>query len=116
MCFASVGTDTGGSIRIPSALCGVVGLKPTFGLVSVEGIVPLALSLDHAGPIARSAEDACIVLEAIAGAYPQGAMRPDYRRLEHHVPKPIRLGLPAHYFFDRIDGEVRELIDSAARV
>jgi len=70
MGFASLGTDTGGSIRIPSALCGIVGLKPTFGLVNVSGVVPLAVSFDHVGPIARSVTDACIVLESIAGKYP----------------------------------------------
>jgi aspartyl-tRNA(Asn)/glutamyl-tRNA(Gln) amidotransferase subunit A len=116
MCFASVGTDTGGSIRIPSALCGVVGLKPTFGLVSVEGIVPLASSLDHAGPMARSVEDACMVLESIAGEYPKGAARPDYRRLRSTAPRSFRLGLPAHYFFDCVHDEVRESIDAAIGV
>jgi len=116
MCSASVGTDTGGSVRIPSALCGVVGLKPTFDLVSVDGIVPLALSLDHAGPITRSVEDACIILDAIAGEYPKGAARPDYRRLNSNLPKRFRLGWPEHYFFDRVDGEVRELIEAATRV
>lgn len=66
--LASLGTDTGGSIRIPAALCGVVGLKPTFGRVSRTGLLPLAPSLDHVGPLARSAEDAAVVLQAIAGA------------------------------------------------
>ncbi len=65
--IASLGTDTGGSIRTPSSLCGVVGLKPTFGRVSKHGVVPLAWSLDHVGPIARSVEDVAILLEAIAG-------------------------------------------------
>lgn len=63
--FASIGTDTGGSIRIPAALCGIVGLKPTFGFVSCEGVIPLAVTLDHAGPLARSVDDAAIVLDAI---------------------------------------------------
>src|ERR1700735_807900 len=63
--YGATGTDTGGSIRIPAALCGVVGLKPTFGLVSVKGVVPLAKTLDHAGPMARSVTDVCIVLDAI---------------------------------------------------
>ena len=84
--YAATGTDTGGSIRIPSALCGVVGLKPTFGLVSVEGVVPLARTLDHAGPMARTVTDACIMLEAIAGNYPRGAIRPDYRSSARVVP------------------------------
>jgi aspartyl-tRNA(Asn)/glutamyl-tRNA(Gln) amidotransferase subunit A len=116
MCFASVGTDTGGSIRIPSALCGIVGLKPTFGLVSVAGIVPLAQSLDHAGPLARSVTDVCIALEAITGEYPKSAVRPDHRKLRSALPKRFRLGWPEHYFFDRVDAEVREAIEAAAKV
>jgi aspartyl-tRNA(Asn)/glutamyl-tRNA(Gln) amidotransferase subunit A len=116
MCFASIGTDTGGSIRIPSALCGVVGLKPTFGLVSVEGVVPLAPSLDHAGPLARRVGDACIMLEVIAGEYPKGVARPDHRRLARMHVKEVRLGWPAHYFFDRVDPELRQAIEKAAAV
>jgi aspartyl-tRNA(Asn)/glutamyl-tRNA(Gln) amidotransferase subunit A len=116
MCFASVGTDTGGSIRIPAALCGVVGLKPTFGLISMGGIVPLAKSLDHAGPITRSPSDACIVLEAIAGNSPNGAQRFDYRKRARSLPKRFRLGWCEHYFFDRVDGEVRQVMEEAARV
>ena len=69
-CIASLGTDTGGSIRIPASLCGIVGLKPTFGRVSRRGVVPLAWSLDHAGPMTRSVEDAALVLQAIAGHDP----------------------------------------------
>lgn len=116
MCFASVGSDTGGSIRIPSALCGVVGLKPTFGLVSVAGIVPLAHSLDHAGPLAGSVTDACIMLEAIAGEYPKGTQRPDHRKLRSALPKRFRLGCSEDYFLDRVDPEVRGLIEAAAKV
>jgi aspartyl-tRNA(Asn)/glutamyl-tRNA(Gln) amidotransferase subunit A len=116
MCFASVGTDTGGSIRIPSALCGIVGLKPTFDLVSVAGIVPLASSLDHAGPLARGVTDACILLEAIVGDYPKSAVRPDHRKLRSILPKRLRLGWPEHYFFDRVDAEVRDAIEAAAKV
>lgn len=116
MCFGSLGTDTGGSIRIPSSLCGVVGLKPTFGLVSVEGIVPLAVSLDHAGPIARSVADVCILLESIAGEYPKGPTRPDHRKLGHILPKKFRIGWPEHYFFERVDSEVLRLIEDAGRV
>src|SRR5439155_713074 len=65
MCYAAVGTDTAGSIREPAALCGVVGLKPTFDLVSTRGIIPLSRSLDHAGPIARCVEDVAILLDSI---------------------------------------------------
>lgn len=116
MCFGSIGTDTGGSIRIPSALCGTVGLKPTFGLVNLEGIVPLCASLDHAGPIARSVVDACILLEAVAGEFPKGAPRPDYRKLGRALPKKFRVGWPEHYFLERVDPEVLTLIENAVRV
>ncbi len=116
MGFASAGTDTGGSIRIPSALCGIVGLKPTFGLVSVSGVVPLAVSFDHAGPIARSVTDACILLESIAGKYPKGAVRPDHRKLRENPPARFRLGWPKHFFFDRLDDEVRRLVEATAKV
>ncbi len=115
MCFGSFGTDTGGSIRIPSALCGIVGLKPTFGLVSVAGVIPLAESLDHVGPIARSVTDACILLEAIAGKYPTPSAAPDYRKLPRIRPRRIRLGWPDRYFFDRVDREVCERIDAAVK-
>jgi aspartyl-tRNA(Asn)/glutamyl-tRNA(Gln) amidotransferase subunit A len=115
MGFASVGTDTGGSIRIPSALCGIVGLKPTFGLVSCEGVVPLARSFDHAGPMARTVADACILLEAIAGKYPSGEIRPDYRTLRKARPRRFRVGWPKDYFFDKVDAEVLEALEAAAK-
>ena len=115
MGFASVGTDTGGSIRIPSALCGIVGLKPTFGLVSTAGVVPLGITFDHAGPIARSVADACIMLEAIAGKYPRGEARPDHRKLRKNRPRRFRIGLPKEFFFERLDGEVRRLVEAAAK-
>jgi len=113
--YAATGTDTGGSIRIPAALCGVVGLKPTFGLVSVAGVVPLAKTLDHAGPMARSVTDVCIILDAIAGDYPPGAIRPDPRKLRKGHPRKFRIGWPKQYFFERIDREVHDAIESAAK-
>ena len=67
MAMAALGTDTGGSIRIPASLCGVVGLKPTFGRVSLRGVIPLSWNLDHVGPLTRSVEDAALMLEIIAG-------------------------------------------------
>ncbi len=115
MCFASVGTDTGGSIRVPASLCGIVGMKPTYGLVSVEGTVPLAPGFDHAGPMARNVADACIVLEAIAGNYPKGMARPDYRTLRKNRPRKLRLGWPKDYFFERVDSEVRRLVERAVQ-
>src|ERR1700682_5207586 len=67
MCFGALGTDTGGSIRTPASFCSVVGFKPTYGLVSIRGIIPLTLSLDHCGPLTRTVEDAAILLNALAG-------------------------------------------------
>src|SRR5438105_262821 len=67
LCAAALGSDTGGSIRIPASLCGCVGLKPTYGLLPLDGVVPLGWSLDHAGPLARTVEDAGILLDALSG-------------------------------------------------
>jgi aspartyl-tRNA(Asn)/glutamyl-tRNA(Gln) amidotransferase subunit A len=86
-CFAAVGTDTGGSIRIPAAYCGVAGLKPSYGLVSLEGVQPLSWSLDHAGPLARSCADAGLLLEAMSG-------RPC--RVTPAPLRGLRLGLMMH--------------------
>ncbi len=116
MCFGSFGTDTGGSIRIPAALCGIVGLKPTYGLVSVSGVIPLAHSFDHAGPLARGVVDTCILLEAIAGKYPHGAIRLDFRRLRRTRLRRFRLGRPKEYFFERIDPQVQHAINDAVKV
>ena len=110
-----MGTDTGGSIRIPAALCGIVGLKPTYGLVSVAGVVPLAETLDHVGPLARNVTDVCIMLQAVAGKYPKGARAPDHRRLRKSIPRRFRLGWPKQYFFDRVDAEVQRAIDAAGK-
>lgn len=116
MCFASMGTDTGGSIRIPAALCGIVGLKPTYGLVSVAGVIPLAESLDHAGPLARSVADACIMLQAVAGQYPEGATPADFRILARNRSQRFRLGWPSEYFFERVAPEVQRAIEAATKV
>jgi len=115
MGFGSLGTDTGGSIRVPSSLCSIVGLKPTFGLVSTAGVVPLSVSFDHVGPLARSVTDACILLEAIAGKYPRGEKRPDYRKLRANRPRRFRVGMPKHLYFKRIDSEVQRLVEAAAK-
>src|SRR5579864_812934 len=96
MCFAAIGTDTAGSIREPAALCGVVGLKPTYGLVSTRGIIPLSVSLDHAGPITRSVEDAAIVLDAIVdkpGKFRE-SLSPELSR--------FTVGIPRKYFFENL--------------
>ncbi len=119
--FASVGTDTGGSIRIPAALCGIVGLKPTYGRVSCYGVVPLARSLDHAGPLARTVADVAILLRTIAGRDPLDpttAARavPDYPgALKGRRLGKVRLGWPREYFFEHVDAEVQKAVESAGK-
>lgn len=110
LCFASVGTDTGGSIRIPAAACGVVGLKPSYGEVPCDGIVPLSMSLDHAGPIARSVNDVWLMYRCLVGQTPvEPLIRADAPALRH-----VRLGIPEAYFFDLLDEEVRARFHEAA--
>ncbi|HXM99346.1 MAG TPA: amidase [Candidatus Dormibacteraeota bacterium] len=114
LCFASVGTDTGGSLRIPAALCGVTGLKPTHGNVSDEGIIPLSPSLDCTGPLARSSRDAAILLRAISkqNTFPSSSWSPAklFRK-----PSKIRLGIPQEFFFDVLVEEVANYFDRALR-
>jgi aspartyl-tRNA(Asn)/glutamyl-tRNA(Gln) amidotransferase subunit A len=122
--LGALGTDTGGSIRIPAAACGVTGLKPTFGLVSRAGIVPLSWTLDHAGPIARSVEDCALLLDALAGYDPADpdsldVVAPGYAAALTSAPQPeeslrgTRLGVPDRYFFRSIDPEVGAAVRAA---
>lgn len=116
LCAAAIGSDTGGSIRIPSALCGVVGLKPTFGRVSVHGVFPLAPSFDHVGPITRSALDAALVLECIAGRDSLDATslaRPGKHFQPTAKPKRVRLGRPKEHFWVNMDPQVRRIAETA---
>ena len=116
--FAALGTDTGGSIRQPAALCGVVGLKPSYGRVSRYGLVAFASSLDQAGPITKTVEDAALLLQVMAGKDPR-----DSTTLDHPVPdypaaltgdlKGVRLGLPKEYFIGGIDPQVDAAVRAA---
>lgn len=116
--FLAMGTDTGGSIRIPSSICGTSGIKPTLGRVSRAGVTSLSWALDHAGPIARSVEDLAIGLQAVAGfdAADRASLDapvPDYRDGLHGGIKGLRVGVPANFFFDRIDPEVESAVRAA---
>lgn len=127
MAYGGLGTDTGGSVRIPAALCGVAGLKPTYGRVSRHGVLPLAWSLDHVGPLARTVADLALLLQAIAG--------PDSRDLTAAaVPVPdypaslqgpegargLRVGVPRQFYFDNVHpgvaAAVRDAIDQLSRL
>ncbi len=122
MTLGALGTDTGGSIRTPASLCGITGLKPTYGRVSRRGITPLSWALDHAGPMARSAADAAIILKVIAGHDPQDETSseepvPDYTKaLTDQRLKHLRIGVPQEYFFDNVDDEVLKAIHAAILV
>ncbi len=127
LCAGATGTDTGGSIRQPASLCGIVGMKPTYGRVSRYGVIAFASSLDHPGPFGRTVEDAAALLEAMAGVdpldatsipAPVGAYRQAARAGREGL-KGVRLGLPAEYFQPGMDAEVeaavRAAIDELAR-
>ena len=116
--IATLGSDTGGSIRQPAALCGVVGLKPTYGLVSRYGLIAFASSLDQIGPFARTVEDAAIMLGAIAGHDPLDSTSfkadvPDYRAEAKRHQGPWRLGIPKEYFGAGLDPEVNAAVERA---
>lgn len=122
-CFASLGTDTGGSIRQPAALCGCVGIKPTYGRVSRYGLIAYGSSLDQIGPLARSAEDCAIVLQAIAGHDPRDSTS-DPRPVDKYTDalakrtdlKGLRIGIPQEFFADGLDYEVDKACQNALAV
>jgi aspartyl-tRNA(Asn)/glutamyl-tRNA(Gln) amidotransferase subunit A len=121
LCYAALGTDTGGSIRTPASFCGCVGLKPTYGLVSIRGIIPLSLSLDHCGPLARSAEDAAMVLNALAGYDKLDIASVEHAKEDYvaGMKQPVaglRLGIPRAPFFDLLDADVAKCAEDAIGV
>lgn len=118
ICYGSIGTDTGGSIRIPAALCGVAGLKPTIHRVDVGGVIPLSPSLDCVGPLARSAEDAAILFQALIGEGSVKSARASSGKSAAATSKKldkIRFGLPREFFFDVISAEAEKAFESAFR-
>lgn len=121
LCFGSLGTDTAGSVRIPSSYCGVAGFKPTYGRASLRGIIPLSWTLDHVGPICKTVEDAGLMLSAIAG-YDQldpasvDLPVPDYSRAFMMATSKLRLGIPRSPFFENLDPEVAKAVQTAIGV
>ena len=121
MCFGSLGSDTGGSIRFPAAACGIVGIKPTWGRVSRYGVLALAESMDHIGPMTRSAEDAGIMLQAMAGHDPNDPTSltvPAPNMLDglDRVIRGVRIGLDERYITEGVDGPVTEAVLAGVRV
>ena len=121
LCYAAIGTDTAGSIREPAALCGCVGLKPTYGRVSARGVIPLSWSLDHVGPLAATVGDTAAVMQAIAGYDPLDICSVDIP-VDDYVSglgggtKKLRVGIPRKYFYDDLDDEVGTSVERALLV
>ena len=121
MTIGALGTDTGGSVRMPAAYCSIVGLKPTYGLVSIRGIIPRTYSLDHCGPMTKTVEDAAILLNAMVGydkldvASVEHA-KEDYLAALKQPVSGIRLGIPRAPFFDRLDEETSKAVENAIAV
>jgi len=121
LCYGALGTDTGGSIRQPAAYCGLTGLKPSYGRVSARGVIPLSWSLDHVGPLCRTAGDAAMLLQAIAGFDPQDpasieAPSVDFVQALTQDTRRLRLGLPRQPYFESLDPEVDSAVAAAIAV
>jgi len=119
-CYAALGTDTAGSIRLPASCCGIVGLKPTYGRVSARGVVPLSWSYDHVGPLARTVRDSAILLQALAGydaddASSQQVPVPDYSFALQQNPRQLRVGVARQFFCADLDAEVAACFNDALR-
>ena len=111
LCYATIGTDTGGSVRQPAAYCGIVGLKPTYGRVSTSGVIPLSRSLDHVGPMTRTTKDAALVLQTIADDDPINVVANI-----GDSTKSLRLGLPREFFLEELDPEIEKAMEAALAV
>jgi len=121
LCYGAIVSDTAGSIRLPAAFCGVVGLKPTYGLVSARGVMPLSWALDHIGPMARSVTDVTLILAAIAGydsADPTSReiAVEDYAAAVRAPSRKLRVGVPRKFFYEDLDPEVTRVVEDALKV
>jgi len=120
LCYGAIGTDTAGSIRLPAACCGITGLKPTYGLVSARGVIPLSWSLDHVGPMARTAADAALILQAIAAYDPQDTSSQKYPPVYYpsaieESTAALRLGVARDYW-NAVAQEIKSAVDTAVSV
>ncbi|MDT8067332.1 MAG: amidase [Terriglobia bacterium] len=118
LCYAAIGTDTAGSIRLPASICGITGLKPTYGLVSAAGVIPLCWSYDHVGPMTRTALDAATVLDAIAGYDPEDptSVRFEFSPVTNSIerlPAGLRLATPSNIFEEDLDPAVERVYREA---
>lgn len=120
LCYGSVGSDTGGSVRQPSAYCGTVGLKPTYGRVSTRGVIPLSWLYDHVGPMTRTVVDAALMLQVLAGYDPEDTNSldipvPDYSAAFRDV-KGIRIGIPRKFFYEGLDPEIESAMNATLSI
>ncbi len=121
LCAAALGTDTGGSIRQPAAYCGIVGLKPTYGLVSIRGIIPLAASQDHVGPMCHTVADTALMLQTLAGYDPGdlasiSSRPPDYMSATYRQTAELRIGVARAFFFEGLDAQIEAATEAALAV
>jgi aspartyl-tRNA(Asn)/glutamyl-tRNA(Gln) amidotransferase subunit A len=117
MALVATGTDTGGSIRIPASFCGVVGLKPTYDRVDRRGVLPLAVTLDHVGPLARTVRDVAAAFQTMAQPTLETAGQASVSEIGADAGLAgLRIGVPENYFFDRVDTEVADAVRKAARM
>jgi aspartyl-tRNA(Asn)/glutamyl-tRNA(Gln) amidotransferase subunit A len=121
LCYGALGSDTAGSVRLPASHCGIVGLKPTYGLVSIRGVVPLSWSLDHVGPMARTVADTALLLQVIAGYDAQETTSeemnvPDYSQALGAKVSSLRIGAPREFFFADLDPEIDAAMKEALTV
>jgi aspartyl-tRNA(Asn)/glutamyl-tRNA(Gln) amidotransferase subunit A len=121
LCYGTIGSDTGGSIRQPAAYCGIVGLKPTYGRVSTRGVIPLAWSLDHLGPMTRTVTDAALMLQVIAGYDSEDPSSKDVA-VEDYLgaiagkTSSLRIGIPRTHFYERLHPEIQAAMNTALSV
>jgi aspartyl-tRNA(Asn)/glutamyl-tRNA(Gln) amidotransferase subunit A len=121
LCYAALGSDTAASIRQPAAFCGIVGMKPTYGLVSARGVIPLSWTFDHVGPLARTVGDSAVLLQVVAGYDPldvgSHAMSvPDYSAALRGKVSSLRVGVARTFFFESLDPEIEAAVTDALRV